>query len=691
MKKTLHDAGAYHGDLKLDNMMMAQVGDKTRLAVLDPSPRFSVYDRLSSLEQSKLGRASDDRSIDLLFSLANNPEELKKQLYISSNALTVRAYGNEGSRILAERMDVAHEDILAVSDSLLEKARIESPSLLGTIGGVLPEKPSIFAVQNEMWFGGNISINKGEEMVRALRGNAPPQTFVPAEVRIGEFGDRPAITSRQFSVSTSPTIMAPGSSPKTLPSSVSSFKPSDIPSLWGTAIGEKEVGMAIRKTDRRIKDFAESMPGSGLARKRQPKVVEGFREEGIAGARRKGWTGFGTGWDAARDLATTFFMKGILGEVGEKFLGNKLFSSAIDFMVKSLGLKDRLYRKMITSDEFQRALQSGKIIERKGEGSYGVVNIMKTEFLGQEFRYAAKVYTSPHVTTSMVDREVLSLAAVQHKAAPTPYGKGSMVFGETSVPAVFMEEIKGATTLTKWTRKHGIVSKENQKMLRETIEELHRQGHVHGDLHTANFLVDEKGRLAVIDPLGVREEILAMFPRVSDRETLVSIGKQLDLMAVDSIASEKSSDRLVQELYRTVTGAIAPAETILPGKVGEASREALIAASYFGEAARRAGPEAEQFAHGMLPLREIPTPKGIPFRETSTGAPKTVPARARRSAQSRAAAEAIAEGREASVAARQTLHVAAVQQCYESASGGGRRSQSMNQSITPVIGRRRRS
>jgi len=328
-------------------------------------------------------------------------------------------------------------------------------------------------------------------------------------------------------------------------SQVSSIPLGDGWRLPASAARRLSSGPASRPNiaDRALNDFAEAHPSSALYRRGHPRVLEGFKNVGVAGARREGFTGFGTGWDAARDLVNLFFRKGArAGKAGVK-------------TAKQLARERRQFKKMLATEEFQSALGRGKYVEDIGAGGVGKVELMETElprrilghsedFVGPMpgFKYAKKGYKHAELGEIHRDEEMLGLAALQDSISPTPYGKGRAIMGPVGsageeLPVMYMEYIPGAETLGKrLSTSGGVASEKHVQILRDAATELHTKGLVHTDITHSNVLIDYKDRVVLLDPMPGRGGLQAAAKDTPFSEGMFQIQKQQDLMAVDVIA-----------------------------------------------------------------------------------------------------------------------------------------------------------
>ncbi len=337
------------------------------------------------------------------------------------------------------------------------------------------------------------------------------------DVKLFGRGSRPISGNEQTLAEVSPS-----------PAFHKSFQPFNEPKVKA-AKGKTHIGSAATVNQNRVEvgvnrietarvDLKNSFSDGSLYRRGHPRVLEGFRNEGIAEVNRFKNTDFGTGWDPARSLA-----RGIFG-------------------VSKKAVKGEKFRKILDDPAFQKALDMGEVIGSLGEGGIGAVDLMQTRFKGKTFKYARKSYLSKGGQKATADIEAArlmyleneekGLRALQGSISPTPYGRGKIARAgeDASIPVMYFEAIEGATSGVEAFVKQGGASKAQVDSLKQGLTELHKKGLYHSDIKPANILIDQNDRLVLIDPMPNRFHFLS-------QESGKNIGQTADLMAADTLAS----------------------------------------------------------------------------------------------------------------------------------------------------------
>jgi hypothetical protein len=367
----------------------------------------------------------------------------------------------------------------------------------------------------------------------------------PVSVRTPNLGMAAAPT--MMDISRSPTLVNIGSSP-TMRMSASTVPEQSIPS--GAAVGAAKgrtrtgssptpstakplvKGVQVSGLEPTIKAFLDADPRGALQRRGHPKVLEGFTTGGVSGARRKGFTDFGTGWDPARRLAKS------LGLLGAKE-GAKVASRADDF------------KQILKAPEFTEALGRGKKVADIGAGGVGTVELMETTIGGESFKYARKTYGKAlGVATpeELLERETRGLRALQDTISPTPYGRGEVISeGGQKMPAMYFEYIPEAVTADVAIAKQGGFKKKQIQDLEAGIRTLHEKGLTHSDIKPKNMLIDKEGRLVLIDPFVERLKASGIDKIIGEGMTL-DVMKSQDLEALKRIRKGGEPTQTAREL-----------------------------------------------------------------------------------------------------------------------------------------------
>jgi hypothetical protein len=335
----------------------------------------------------------------------------------------------------------------------------------------------------------------------------------------------------------------------------------------------------LSKTESSVESYARSKLSAFLSDPRRssvaahkPMVLESFKKIGMAGHLRKRNTlDFGTGWDPARRLGRLLFgsaaREGIESASRIRKAGRGLKNAARVLLGgRAEPLQGDDFINFLKNEEFQEALRGGAVIGELGEGGYGKVELMETTFRGKKFKYARKKYDSIEGVESIIESEASTLRTMQDSIAITPYGSGRVVENGKEFHVMYMEAIEGATRGQEAITAAGGLTSSQYQSLESAIGAAHKAGSYHGDLRPANYLIDKKGRLVLIDPAPTRYDALG-------GGTSKDVGLAHDRLALEAHktgiigkpGTTKRTGSRIKQVTDTLTNAIAEAGSPLPG------------------------------------------------------------------------------------------------------------------------------
>lgn len=146
------------------------------------------------------------------------------------------------------------------------------------------------------------------------------------------------------------------------------------------------------------------------------------------------------------------------------------------------------------------AIEGFRILRLLGEGGMGAV--YEAEQDRPRRRVALKVIRSSLVTETMrrrFGREAEALGRLKHPGIAQVYSVG--LGDDSSQPYIAMELIEGQP-VTAYAEAEGVGLRERLKLaaqLCDAVEHAHQHGVIHRDLKPANVLVDQAGRLKILD------------------------------------------------------------------------------------------------------------------------------------------------------------------------------------------------
>jgi endonuclease YncB( thermonuclease family) len=253
--------------------------------------------------------------------------------------------------------------------------------------------------------------------------------------------------------------------------------------------------------------------------------LEGMSEVGLASARRKKKTAFGSKYDLIRDFV----------KAGQS------------------------YEELLASETFKRSLAKGSVVKKLGEGLYGKVHLMRGEYEGKSFQYIRKTLhedVDQRVADFLVEGGITDPELISRYEA----GKSLAREGETltklshteTIPssyafqqnALYMEKMEG-TTLAAYKRVLGDsvpLPPEAAKQLLRTQQEMERLGIVSTDIHQGNLMYDVKTKRAAWVDQGMAryaspEELEQIHPSMR-RNLLREVNlKETDLTTASAISS----------------------------------------------------------------------------------------------------------------------------------------------------------
>lgn len=141
-----------------------------------------------------------------------------------------------------------------------------------------------------------------------------------------------------------------------------------------------------------------------------------------------------------------------------------------------------------------------RVLRRLGAGGMGVV--YECEQDRPRRRVAVKVLhpwlVSPEGRRRL-EREAELLTLLRHPGIAQVYAAGDL---DATVPYLVMELIPGASSITRHAREHGLSRAARLALVADACDAVHAAhlaGVIHRDIKPANLLVDERGRIRVID------------------------------------------------------------------------------------------------------------------------------------------------------------------------------------------------
>jgi serine/threonine protein kinase len=153
-----------------------------------------------------------------------------------------------------------------------------------------------------------------------------------------------------------------------------------------------------------------------------------------------------------------------------------------------------------------QTLDHYKIVEKLGEGGMGEVYRAEDTKLGREvaLKVLPQIFTADPERLARFEREARMLAALNHPNIASIYSfERADAVGEGGHPVHFLVmELVGGETLAGKIRNGALPVDEVlliARQIAEALEAAHERGIIHRDLKPGNVMVDEAGRVKVLD------------------------------------------------------------------------------------------------------------------------------------------------------------------------------------------------
>jgi hypothetical protein len=289
-------------------------------------------------------------------------------------------------------------------------------------------------------------------------------------------------------------------------------------------------------------DFSNAQSDGALYRRGHPRVLEGMQDTGVSGARRKGFTDFGSGKDAAREL---------LRAMG-------LFKKTTPDMAKAVKktlpeAEEMAFETALASPQFQELLGKGKKVKSLGEGGIGSVDLMEVDVLGEKFQYARKSYfkDSSGVPLDIINDEQRGLNVLKESIGPTPYGRGRIV-GDKGEPTevMYMEYVPGGKTGTDYARLKGGLKENQIEQLKKGIKTLHERNLSHTDFKLDNVMIDKDGDAFLIDPMPGRLKSQGLEKYGVGEKDIIKMQQAQDLVSVERLSQGGMVESMISDMRR---------------------------------------------------------------------------------------------------------------------------------------------
>jgi tRNA A-37 threonylcarbamoyl transferase component Bud32 len=227
-------------------------------------------------------------------------------------------------------------------------------------------------------------------------------------------------------------------------------------------------------------------------------TIEGLPHGNMAQSGRLRLTPFGSGWNGLRNL-----LQG---------------TETIEDMVKS--------------STFQKAIQSATKVSDLNAGQFGTAQVMKTYFRGQDLSFVRKI-------GDIQPNEVESMMKFSDKFAPDVYASGKNF--------IDMELFEGGA----FYKVADQVRPEHLTRLTENIMDIHKQGYIHGDIHSGNVFLTKSGNVGLID--------WGTAGRIGTDATMIKEGRQVLVNDMSTRATSydyEGLNRLVNEIDPTAVSSV---------------------------------------------------------------------------------------------------------------------------------------
>lgn len=163
---------------------------------------------------------------------------------------------------------------------------------------------------------------------------------------------------------------------------------------------------------------------------------------------------------------------------------------------------ESLFAEMDTEDDIPERIGEFEILRVLGEGGMGIVYEAIQD--SPKRHVALKVIRQRSMHSKIrkrFEREADILAKLNHRSIATIYGSGVANDSTGSTPFVSMELVIGKP-ITKYCEDTSLDTDEKIRLLLEVcrgVEHAHELGIVHRDLKPSNIMVDDKGRVRILD------------------------------------------------------------------------------------------------------------------------------------------------------------------------------------------------
>ncbi len=231
-----------------------------------------------------------------------------------------------------------------------------------------------------------------------------------------------------------------------------------------------------------------------------------------------------------------------------------MFGSKYDLVRGFVKMGERSYEQTLASEAFQRALSSGVVKEKIGEGLFGTVHRMETEFEGKTFSYVRKQLHSD--LDQRLEREFAEKGLDVHSRGYYERGKDLTkessflreLQGTESVPTpyggsrteLFMEHMPGSS-LPKGFQP----PTQSLEALQRTQNTAYQAGIVNTDIHGGNILYDPKTkRLSFFD--------FGLGSRTSNTEILIQGHQEMNLKFKKELGSAYAGVEATRETAMAV-------------------------------------------------------------------------------------------------------------------------------------------